>query len=87
MCSRVAELEQENARLQAFSASAEVEQLRAQLAAAAERERALAAQLAAPPVKLEAAEPFLFPARPQPPHKGASLGLMVRPLTPHISTH
>ncbi|KJA28872.1 hypothetical protein HYPSUDRAFT_33272 [Hypholoma sublateritium FD-334 SS-4] len=71
---RVAELEQENARLQALSASAEVDQLRAQLAAAAERERALAAQLASP-VKLEAAEPFLCPRPPQ--HKGASLGLMV----------
>ncbi|KAF9486024.1 hypothetical protein BDN70DRAFT_902800 [Pholiota conissans] len=72
---RVAELEQENARLLALTQPqtppqllSEVEQLKAQLAAAKERERTLSAQLASkhddhPPVKQEAsdADPaFLF---------------------------
>lgn len=71
---RVAELEQENARLLALSSSltatqpqkdielvSEVQQLRAQLAALKERERTLSAQLASsnPVVKVEDTEPSL----------------------------
>jgi len=73
VCSRVAELEQENARLQALaqkSAShdgdsrelmSEVEQLRARLAAAEQRERELSSQLSKRPmaVKTELMEPRL----------------------------
>jgi hypothetical protein len=73
VCSRVAELEQENARLQALtqkSAShngdsrelmSEVEQLRARLAAAEQRERELSSQLSKRPmaVKTELIEPRL----------------------------
>lgn len=71
---RVAELEQENARLLALSSSltatqpqkdielvSEVQQLREQLAALKERERTLSAQLASsnPVVKIEDTEPSL----------------------------
>jgi len=73
LCSRVAELEQENTRLQALaqkSAShdgnshelmSEVEQLRARLAAAEQRERELSSQLSKRPmpVKTELSEPRL----------------------------
>jgi hypothetical protein len=76
-CSRVAELEQENARLQALahkSAShegnpreliSEIEQLRSRLAAAEQRERELNTQLSKrpPTVKTELSEPRL-PAPP-----------------------
>jgi hypothetical protein len=76
-CSRVAELEQENARLQALahkSAShegnprelmSEIEQLRSRLAAAEQRERELNSQLSKrpPTVKTELSEPRL-PASP-----------------------
>ena len=69
-CSRVSELETENARLIALSQSSqvssnpsalasEVEQLRAELAAVRDRERELSAQLASrsePTVKLEASD-------------------------------
>jgi len=77
---RVAELEQENARLLALSSSlsatqpqkdielvSEVQQLREQLAALKERERTLSAQLASsnPVVKLEDTEPSLSSASPR----------------------
>ncbi|KAI0317178.1 hypothetical protein OF83DRAFT_1172213 [Amylostereum chailletii] len=76
---RVAELEQENARLQAIAQAAptpqeevqmlsEIEQLRTQLAAAEERERQLSSQLSRRPtaVKVESAESRLptSPTRP-----------------------
>lgn len=79
--SRVAELEQENARLQALAQKSaphdgnsrelmsEVEQLRARLAAAEQRERELSSQLSKRPipVKTELSEPRLTnsPVRPQ----------------------
>ena len=77
---RVAELEQENARLLALSSSltatqpqkdielvSEVQQLREQLAALKERERTLSAQLASsnPVVKIEDTEPSLSSASPR----------------------
>ena len=78
MCSRVAELEQENARLQALAQKSvshqggsrelmsEIEQLRSQLAAAEQRERELSSQLSKRPlnVKTELSEPRL-PTSPQ----------------------
>jgi hypothetical protein len=77
MHSRVAELEQENARLQALAQKStsregnsrelisEIEQLRARLAAAEQRERELSSQLSNRPltVKTELSEPRL-PASP-----------------------
>ncbi|KAF8891795.1 hypothetical protein BD779DRAFT_1468717 [Infundibulicybe gibba] len=90
---RVAELEQENAKLLALAQSgkliSEIEQLRAQLVAAKERERELelATKAAAqePPVKLESLEPqFSLSSPPRSPlttppanKSAASLGLMV----------
>ena len=73
MYSRVAELEQENARLQAIAQKSvshqggsrelvsEIEQLRSQLAAAEQRERELSSQLSKRPlnVKTELSEPRL----------------------------
>ena len=73
MCSRVAELEQENARLQTLAQKStshdgnsrevvsEIEQLRARLAAAEQRERELSSQLSKRPipVKTELSEPRL----------------------------
>ena len=72
MCSRVAELEQENTRLQAIAQKSvhqgssrelmsEIEQLRSQLAAAEQRERELSSQLSKRPlnVKTELSEPRL----------------------------
>jgi hypothetical protein len=73
ICSRVAELEQENARLQALAQKSvshqggsrelvsEIEQLRSQLAAAEQRERELNSQLSKRPlnVKTELSEPCL----------------------------
>jgi transcriptional regulator with AAA-type ATPase domain len=73
LCSRVAELEQENARLQTLAQKStshdgnsrelmsEIEQLRAQLAAAEQRERELSSQLSkrSIPVKTELSEPRL----------------------------
>ncbi|KAF9647748.1 hypothetical protein BDM02DRAFT_3116605 [Thelephora ganbajun] len=90
---RVAELEQENARLLALTrgedspALSEIEQLKARLAAAEQRTQQLSAQLKqaehqAPAVKIESTEPEVPPpvSRSAPPYtnkSGAGLGLMV----------
>ena len=81
LCSRVAELEQENARLQALAQKpashdgnprelmSEVEQLRVRLAAAEQRERELSSQLSKRPmpVKTELSEPRLTTSPVRPP--------------------
>lgn len=90
---RVAELEQENARLLALArgegspALSEIEQLRARLAAAEQQTQQLSAQLKeaeaqTPAVKMESTEPEVPPPAPRssPPFtnkSGAGLGLMV----------
>ncbi len=81
MCSRVAELEQDNARLQALAQKSvshqgssrelmsEIEQLRAQLAAVEQRERELSSQLSKRPlnIKTELSEPRLPTSPPRHP--------------------